>query len=81
MRQHTAQRNPCSDDLRAAILAKWKMPPGTVFNEGAVRGFFATTNVNPEFERVFATVNVHVAQQQNDDAHTVDVTVRLEKKP
>jgi outer membrane protein assembly factor BamA len=69
-----------SDDLRAAILAKWTVPPGTVFNEGAVRGFFVTHAVNPELERVFAAVNVKYTQQLNDETHTVDLTIRLEKK-
>jgi outer membrane protein assembly factor BamA len=70
-----------TDELRAAILAKWPVPAGAVFNEGAVRGFFATHGVNPELERVFAAVNTNYTQQLNDEAHTVDVTVRLEKKP
>ena len=70
-----------TDELRAAILAKWTVPSGAVFNEGAVRGFFATTGVNPELERVFSTVNIRFTQKLNDDTHTVDVTVRLEKKP
>ena len=70
-----------TDELRAAILAKWPVPAGAVFNEGAVRGFFATHGVNPELERVFAVVNTNYTQQLNDEAHTVDVTVRLEKKP
>jgi outer membrane protein assembly factor BamA len=72
-----------TDDLRAAILAKWTVPPGTVFNEGAIRSFFAVTTVGgpqSELERVFAAVNVNYTQQLNDDAQTVDVTVRLEKK-
>lgn len=69
-----------TDELRAAILSKWKVPSGTVFNEGAVRGFFITYDVNPELERVFAAVNINYAQNLNDDAHTVDVAVRLEKK-
>ena len=70
-----------TDELRATILAKWTVPSGAVFNEGAVRGFFATTGVNPELERVFSTVNIRFTQKLNDDTHTVDVTVRLEKKP
>lgn len=69
-----------TDELRAAILAKWPVPAGTVFNEGAVRGFFVTHDVNPELERVFASVNVNYTQKLNDDAHTVDVILRLEKK-
>jgi outer membrane protein assembly factor BamA len=70
-----------TDELRAAILAKWPVPAGAVFNEGAVRGFFITHDVNPELERVFAAVNVRYWQQLNDETHTVDVKVRLEKKP
>jgi outer membrane protein assembly factor BamA len=72
-----------TDDLRAAILAKWPTPTGAVFNEGAVRSFFAVTTVGgPQsaLERVFAAVNVDYTQQLNDDTHTVDLTVRLEKK-
>lgn len=72
-----------TDDLRAAILAAWKVPTGAVFNEGAIMSLFAVTTIGgPQsaLERVFAAVNVRITQQQNDDAHTVDVTVRLEKK-
>ncbi len=69
-----------SDDLRAAILAVWIMPPGSVFNEGAIRGFFATYNVHPALERVFATVNVKYTMHLNDDNHSVDLVLRLERK-
>lgn len=69
-----------TDELRAAILAKWTVPQGAVFNEGAVRGFFITHDVNPALERVFAAVNINYMQRLNDDAHTVDVVVKLEKK-
>jgi outer membrane protein assembly factor BamA len=69
-----------SDELRAAMLSAWKMPAGSVFNEGAIRGFFATHNVNPALERVFATVNFKYNLQLNDENHTVDVTLRLEKR-
>ena len=31
-----------SDELRTMMLAAWKMPPGAVFNEGSILGFFAT---------------------------------------
>lgn len=72
-----------SDDLRAAMLAAWKMPAGAVFNEGAIRGFFANTTVGgakSALERVFETVNASYTLNLNDEAHTADVVLRLEKK-
>ena len=69
-----------SDELRAMMLAAWKMPQGAVFNEGSILGFFATTAVNPKLERVFATVDVKYVMRPNDDARTVDLTLRLERK-
>jgi outer membrane protein assembly factor BamA len=69
-----------SDDLRAAMLAAWKMPAGAAFNEGAIRGFFATYGVNPALERVFATINYSYSLHLNDNARTVDVFLRLEKR-
>jgi hypothetical protein len=68
------------DDLRTAMLAAWKMPAGAVFNEGAILSFFATHDVNPALERVFATVIYKYTLTVNDDAHTVDVVLRLDKK-
>ncbi|MGA2649870.1 MAG: POTRA domain-containing protein [Terracidiphilus sp.] len=70
-----------SDALRTQMLAAWKMPAGAVFNEGAILGFFATHGVNPALERVFSTVNYKYNLALNDDAHTVDVVLRLEKRP
>jgi len=70
-----------SDDLRASILAAWKMPQGSVFNEGAARGFFITHDVNPALERVFAAVNLTYTQQLIDTNHSVDLDVKLETKP
>lgn len=69
-----------SDDLRAAMLAAWPMPTGAVFNEGAILGFFATHGVNPALERVFATVDLKYVMNFNDDARTVDLVLRLERK-
>lgn len=69
-----------SDDLRAAILKAWKMPEGAVFNEGAILGFFATHDVNPQLERIFAAVKIKYTVRLNDDTHTVDTTIRLEKR-
>jgi outer membrane protein assembly factor BamA len=69
-----------SDDLRAAILSAWGMPAGAIFNEGSIRGFFATNGVHPSLERVFANVNLSYVMHLNDDTHTVDLALRLEKK-
>jgi outer membrane protein insertion porin family len=70
-----------SDDLRAGILKAWKMPEGAVFNEGAILSFFATRDVNPQLERIFAVVKIKYTLHLNDDTHTVDTTIRLEKRP
>ena len=70
-----------SDDLRSAILAAWKMPQGSVFNEGSIRGFFATHGVNPGLEQIFATVKISYSLHLNDENRTVDVALQLEKKP
>ncbi len=69
-----------SDDLRASIVKAWKMPEGSVFNEGSILGFFATHDVNPQLERIFAAVKVKYVLKVNDDARTVDTTIRLERK-
>jgi outer membrane protein assembly factor BamA len=70
-----------ADDLRAAMQAAWKIPRGAVLNEGAIRAYFATHGVDPDLERLFATVNCKYSLQLDDDAHTADVTLRLEKRP
>ena len=69
-----------SDDLRTAMLAAWKMPAGGTFNEGAILGFFATYNVNPKLERIFAVVNCKYVLHLNDETRTVDVVLRLERR-
>jgi outer membrane protein assembly factor BamA len=69
-----------SDDLRGMILKSWKMPEGAVFNEGAILGFFATHDVNPQLERIFAAVSIKYSLHVNDDSKTVDTTLRLEKR-
>jgi outer membrane protein assembly factor BamA len=70
-----------TDELRAAILAAWKMPPGSVFNESAISRFFVARGDNPTLGRVFAAANCSYTMNVHDDVHTVDVTLRLEKKP
>lgn len=70
-----------TDQLRTAMLAAWKMPAGAVFNEGAIMGYFATHGVNPALEHVFSAVNCKYTMNTHDDSHTVDLTLKLEKKP
>jgi outer membrane protein assembly factor BamA len=67
-------------DLKAAMLAAWKLPAGAVFNEEAIRGYFATVGVNPALERVFAVTKHFYELKLNDDTLTVDVTLRVEKR-
>jgi outer membrane protein insertion porin family len=69
-----------ADDLRAAMLAAWKMPAGAVFNEGSILAFYATHNVNPALERTVASANLKYVLTLNDDTHTVDVVLRLERR-
>jgi outer membrane protein insertion porin family len=69
-----------TDDLRAAILAAWKMPAGAVFNEGSIPAFFATHGVNPALEQVFSGVNCRYFLHPNDNTHVVDLTLALEQK-
>ncbi len=70
-----------TDDLRAAMLAAWKMPTGSVFNESAISGFFSMHGVNPALEQVFSGVSFKYTLHPNDDARSVDVNLTLEKKP
>ena len=69
-----------SDELRTMMLTAWKMPPGAVFNEGSILGFFATIGVNPKLERVFATVDIKYVMRPDDATRTIDLTLRLERK-
>jgi outer membrane protein assembly factor BamA len=69
-----------ADDLRAAMLAAWKLPEGAVFNEGAMMGFYANLPPNSPLARTIANANLKYAIQLNHDAHTVEVTLRMERK-
>jgi len=69
-----------TDDLRASILAAWKIPAGAVFNEGSIPAFFATHGVNPALEQVFSGVNCRYLLHPNDKTHVVDLTLALEQK-
>jgi len=68
------------DDVRTAMLAAWKMPAGVVFNESAVLNFFAIGDANPQLKRLFASVNCKYVLSLNDDSHTVNVVLRLDKR-
>lgn len=69
-----------ADDLRAAIAKAWPVSAGAPFNEGAILSMTATNNVNPALERVFAQTTLHYSLNLHDDTHTVDLTLRLDKK-
>jgi len=69
-----------SNDLRAAMLAAWKMPAGAVFNQAEVLSFYAIRDTNPALGRIFAAVNCKYVLTLNDDSRTVDVVLRLERK-
>jgi outer membrane protein insertion porin family len=69
-----------SDDLRAMMLAAWKMPAGSVFDESAVRNYYAIGDANPTLKRIFAAVNCSYNLTLNDAPRTVDVILKLEKK-
>jgi outer membrane protein assembly factor BamA len=69
-----------ADDLRNAMIAAWKIPAGTTFNESAVLTYFMQDRNTP-LGRTFAAVNCKFEYSLNDDAHTVDVTLRLERRP
>jgi len=69
-----------AEDLRAAMQSAWKMPAGAVFNQGAAIGYYATQNVNPALERTIAASKFIFDIHLNDETHTVDVTLRLERR-
>ncbi len=70
-----------TDDLRSAMLAAWKMPAGSVFNESVILEFFSAHGPNPALEQVFSGTNYRYTMAPNDEARTVDVKLTLEKKP
>jgi outer membrane protein assembly factor BamA len=68
-----------ADDLRAAMLSAWKMPSGAVFNEDAIRNY-CVGDANTALGRTLASAKCKYNLTLNDDTHTVDVALRLEKK-
>jgi outer membrane protein insertion porin family len=70
-----------TDDLRSAMLAAWKMPAGSVFNESVILEFFSAHSPNPALEQIFAASNYRYTLAPNDEARTVDVKLTLENRP
>ncbi len=68
-----------AEDLRAAMLAAWKLPAGAVFNRSALDDYFYKQGNTP-LGRTFASANCRYKLTKDADTHTVDVTLRLEKK-
>jgi outer membrane protein assembly factor BamA len=69
-----------ADDLRAAMLAAWKLPAGEVFSEDAMHSYFYGQDPRSPLGRTFGSVNCKYKLTRDDDAHTVDVSLRLERK-
>ncbi|MGO9316675.1 MAG: hypothetical protein ACLPXT_10200 [Terracidiphilus sp.] len=66
-------------DLRAAMWNAWKMPEGAVFSEKAISDYYSTQGDTP-LGRTFASANCKYTLTKNIDTHTVDVTLRVEKR-
>jgi outer membrane protein assembly factor BamA len=69
-----------SDDLRAAMLAAWKLPAGAVFSEKAIRDYFSSQGNKTPLGRTFAALNCRYKLAANPETHIVDVTLTLERK-
>lgn len=70
-----------TDDLRSQMMAAWKMPAGSLFNESVISGFFSTHGVNPSLEQALSGADYRYVVLPNDATRTVDVKLSLEKKP
>jgi outer membrane protein assembly factor BamA len=68
-----------AEDLRAAMWGAWKMPTGTVFSEKAIYDYYYTQGNTP-LGRTFASANCKYKLTKNIETHTVDVTLRVEKR-
>ena len=66
-------------DLRAAMLAAWKLPEGAVFNESAIQTYFYSQGNTP-LGRTFASATCRFKLTRNIQTHTIDVALLLEKK-
>jgi outer membrane protein assembly factor BamA len=69
-----------AEDLRAAMWAAWKMPTGSVFNQSAIQTYYSSQGNTP-LGRTFASAICKYSLTVNADTHTVDVTLRVEKRP
>jgi len=68
-----------ADDLRAAMLDAWKLPEGAVYNEGAVKSFYANLPPTSRLARTMTSANLKYSVKLNRDSHTVDITLRMER--
>jgi outer membrane protein assembly factor BamA len=68
-----------ADDLRAAMLAAWKIPVGAVFNASTIQTYYSSQGNTP-LGRTFASANCKFELTKNIDTHTVDVALRVEKR-
>jgi outer membrane protein assembly factor BamA len=69
-----------AEDLRAAMLAAWKMPAGEVFSEKAVQDYYSMQSDKTPLGRTFASAICKYKLTKNIETHTVDVTLRVEKR-
>jgi outer membrane protein assembly factor BamA len=69
-----------ADDLRAAMLAAWKLPTGAVFDESALRSYFGGQDPRSALGQTFASAKCKYKLSMDDEAHTVDVSLRLERQ-
>ena len=68
-----------ADDLRAAMLAAWKLPEGAVFDGNALSAYFYKQGNTP-LGRTFASATCRWKTTAHVDTRVVDVTLRLEPK-
>jgi hypothetical protein len=68
-----------AQDLYAAMLAAWKLPEGAVFSEKAISDYYSMQGNTP-LGRTFASAICKYKLTKNIDTHTVDVTLRVEKR-
>jgi len=59
-----------ADDLRAAMLAAWKLPTGAVFDESALRAYFAKQDPRTALGQTFLSANCIYKLTRDNDAHT-----------
>ena len=70
-----------SDELRAAMLAAWRMKPGMPFKEIELVRYFAIGDANPTLARVFSAKSYKYNMELHAETRTVDVVLHMEKRP